>query len=50
MKFKMEDVASIGDVTHVRPDVVATSNQSDLRVWSAREEQFLEPNSSIFEG
>jgi hypothetical protein len=46
----MEHVASIGNVMHVRPDVVATSNQSDLCVWSACEEQFLEPNGSIFEG
>jgi hypothetical protein len=29
---------------------VAMSDQSDLHVWSAREEQFLEPNGSIFEG
>jgi hypothetical protein len=50
MKFKMGHVASIGEVAQVRPDAMAASGQSDLRVRSARAVQFLEPNDSIFEG
>jgi hypothetical protein len=38
MKFKMEHVASIGDVAQMRPNAVATFGQSDLHIWSAREE------------
>jgi hypothetical protein len=50
MKFKTGYVASIGEVAQVRPDVVVASGRSDLCVRSAHTEQFLESNSSIFEG
>jgi hypothetical protein len=49
MKFKTGHVADIGEVTQERPDAMAAFGRSDLRVQSARAEQFLEPNGSIFE-
>jgi hypothetical protein len=50
MKFKTGHMAGISEVTQMRPHAVAASGRSDLRVRSARAEQFLEPNGSIFEG
>jgi hypothetical protein len=50
MKFKMGHVTSIGEIMQVRSDAVAASGRSNLRVRSASAEQFIEPNSFIFEG
>jgi hypothetical protein len=41
MKFKTGHVVSISEVTQVRSDAMAVSDQSDLSVRSVHVEQFL---------